>query len=214
MAYRFTVADVKETQAKLEADIKEQEASVTEKAAKIGKLAAKGKLDEIKHLNRSLTLNYKSLDRLKGYRGLWKYNLRNALRVEAGYGPIVEWLEDVLGKDLVWYRDLKADLEAVGLDAYKKKVKDRHITKIEFAIACMGEEEALKTFQNDLEARFNTLVKKLENKVGQVQEVRIQRNENYGVDGMVIGEEGSVSLHTIMAGGHNIQRLHYRTLID
>lgn len=48
-------------------------------------------------------------------------------------------------------------------------------------------------------------------------EVKSWKDISYGgkaLNGVVIGEEGSARVETILAGGYNIQRLHYRVLVN
>lgn len=54
----------------------------------------------------------------------------------------------------------------------------------------------------------------LKDKIGNITEVvRLALNNNRGFDGLFKGDKGSINISTILAGGYNIQRLHYRTLV-
>jgi hypothetical protein len=54
----------------------------------------------------------------------------------------------------------------------------------------------------------------LKDRIGNIEKVDYLRtNNNKGLDGRYIGEKGTITINTILAGGYNIQKLHYRTLI-
>lgn len=59
------------------------------------------------------------------------------------------------------------------------------------------------------------LIFMLKDNVGTIKEIaRLEYNNNRGMDGIIVGEKGTVRINTILAGGYNIQPLHYRTLIN
>ena len=58
------------------------------------------------------------------------------------------------------------------------------------------------------------LIFMIKGNIGNVENIsRLKYNSNRGFDGTIKGEKGSVNIDTILAGGYNIQKLHYRTLI-
>ena len=58
------------------------------------------------------------------------------------------------------------------------------------------------------------LIFMIKGNVGNVEDiVRLEYNSNRGFDGTIRGEKGTVNINTIIAGGYNVQKLHYRTLI-
>lgn len=73
-----------------------------------------------------------------------------------------------------------------------------------------------KIFNDDANMRTYNLINQLKDKVGAIQSVDLKRNYNdrAGYDGTVKGDKGTVYIETILAGGYNIQRLHYRTIIN
>lgn len=64
------------------------------------------------------------------------------------------------------------------------------------------------------ESTLKELIWMLKDNVGNIKEVNeLEFNNNRGFDGVIKGENGNVKINTIIAGGYNIQKLHYRTLI-
>ena len=112
-----------------------------------------------------------------------------------------QYLQETYEKDLAWWESLQeADRTTLG--------------KTERSFAVMGRKDAEKVFQQDLEARRYNLLKKVSDKVGNIEELDLKRNENYGLDGWIKGDKGTAFLQTIGAGGYNIQRFHFRTLVN
>lgn len=53
----------------------------------------------------------------------------------------------------------------------------------------------------------------IKDNVGNIEQVeRLEYNNNKGFDCTVKGDKGNININTILAGGYNIQKLHYRTL--
>lgn len=64
------------------------------------------------------------------------------------------------------------------------------------------------------ESKRKSLINRVEKKIGSIIDARsLKIGHNGDLNGIIIGELGSVKIETIFAGGHNIQKLHYRVLI-
>ena len=64
------------------------------------------------------------------------------------------------------------------------------------------------------EFMLKELIFMIKGNVGNVGNIsRLEYNSNRGFDGTIRGEKGNININTIIAGGYNIQKLHYRTLI-
>lgn len=125
---------------------------------------------------------------------------------------IMEFLQYLYEQDLKWFEELKADYKEKGYKEYIEMLKKNEITKTVLNFAKMTSQDAAATFKKDLDNRYAKLINKVEKKVGKVISIEVKRNYNEGFDGLVTGEKGTCRLTTILAGGHSIQRLHYRTL--
>lgn len=72
----------------------------------------------------------------------------------------------------------------------------------------------------EAEEMFNNLLKEtvmiIKNSIGDIAEVNhLKANNNKGFDCNVFGINGKrININTILAGGYNIQQLHYRTLVN
>lgn len=188
--------------------IAEVEAKIAENVGKMQKHLKKGELHMVKFYNNLIA---KEFDRIEEYKQ-WlldaKFEAKKLwlLKMAPGFEPVLEVLDEILQDDIKWHEELRT--------TYKEdRKKLEGATKITIAIAKMSPQEALELFKTDLENRFIKLVGQVEKKAGEIKEVGIRRNENFGFDGYVIGSEKTVTLSTIGAGGYNIQRAHYRTLI-
>jgi hypothetical protein len=71
-----------------------------------------------------------------------------------------------------------------------------------------------KFVEKDVESKRNTLIKKVEKIVGQIEDAsKLQINHQGELDGIIKGNKGIAKIETISAGGYNIQRRHYRVLV-
>ena len=143
-----------------------------------------------------------------------------------------KWFEEILQRDMQWFRRIKEEYDKINSDfpvpvipnqstkermtAYRKArffLRTYPMFIHEAVTSFKGEVIAEKGFRKDLERRKQNLIFKIENKVGKIIDVSIKRNPNGGFDGNITGNKGKVRIETIGAGGYNIQRFHYRTLI-
>jgi hypothetical protein len=67
--------------------------------------------------------------------------------------------------------------------------------------------------RRDMETKKAKLYTKVFAKVGDITEVDLHCGQDGTPNGWVKGTKGSVTIQTIVAGGYNIQCLHYRVLV-
>ncbi len=145
------------------------------------------------------------------------------------YTNLDEWIEETVIRDLEWFRNIKSEYTRIrndhgGLlsegyreahekaDNFLRNNCPKYIARdIRFGAT---DEDMEKMFRRDAEDRKTNLLRRLEKKAGNILEFDVYRNDNGGLDGRVTGDVKSVSVTTIVAGGYNIQRAHYRTLIN
>lgn len=76
------------------------------------------------------------------------------------------------------------------------------------------EEKLNKILDKDVEYKYNDFVNRIKEKAGEIQDVsRLKIAGNGIINGVVVGDKHTVKVETILAGGYNIQILHYRVLV-
>ena len=72
-----------------------------------------------------------------------------------------------------------------------------------------------KVLENDANAKYDFIIERTVAKVGKITDASLLRIGKDGrrLNGFIKGEHGTVEVDTIGAGGYNIQRFHFRTLI-
>lgn len=134
-------------------------------------------------------------------------------QAQGGFALVEEFVEVLFEQDMKWYDELMEDYREKGYSEYINKLRRQEITKSTLMFAQNGRTWAMETFKRDAEIRKARLKAQIEKKVGNVLELNLRRNENFSLDGYVVGDKATATIDTVMAGGYNIQRLHYRTLI-
>ena len=96
---------------------------------------------------------------------------------------------------------------------YPARMADYYLSKSDINILYKSDNE----IKNENEKKANFTVAKLyyqvKEKVGNIYGWDYIRLQNHLLSGQVHGDKGSVYVETIYAGGYNIQKLHFRTLI-
>jgi hypothetical protein len=67
--------------------------------------------------------------------------------------------------------------------------------------------------EKDGEIRKMQFVARINKKVGYIKEADLYIGEDLSINGTVVGDKGSANVHSIVAGGYNIQKAHYRVLV-
>lgn len=76
------------------------------------------------------------------------------------------------------------------------------------------EEELTKALNEEADRKYDFIVEKTTSLVGQITDAtHLYIANNGNLNGFIIGTTGKINVQTISAGGWNIQRFHFRTLI-
>ena len=72
-----------------------------------------------------------------------------------------------------------------------------------------------KVLDKDVQNKYNKFIAQIQEKAGNIVDVSMLHIGPKGdINGYVTGDKNKVHVETIMAGGYNIQILHYRTLVN
>ena len=83
-----------------------------------------------------------------------------------------------------------------------------------YAAPFFNEEELNKVLDREVKRKYDDLVNRITKHVGEIKDVSgLWIGNNGSINGKVIGTDKSAVLETIIAGGYNIQCLHYRVII-
>lgn len=120
----------------------------------------------------------------------------------------------------VFFEEWKQKFISFHISVKKKKYKDilemiqtKQITKETYLISRESFERIQEIADQEVKAKKEKLIAQIAGKVGNILDVNLKMNPVNGVDGVIKGDKASATIRTILAGGDNIQCLHYRTLV-
>lgn len=117
---------------------------------------------------------------------------------------IRDWEYKVL---LERFQDLQ---NAKGTEEYREMKKD----PIYQVVKNFRDEGYIKRYVDaEVVARYQAFEEKVESKVGKIKEVKALLVRFGQLNGKVVGEKGECAVRTVVAGGYNIQRAHFRVLV-
>lgn len=79
----------------------------------------------------------------------------------------------------------------------------------------LNHERVKKSVEWDAKVKYDHLIKQVEETTGEITDATMLSIGDKGeINGLIIGKEGTANVWTIGAGGYNIQRFHFRTLVQ
>jgi len=70
-----------------------------------------------------------------------------------------------------------------------------------------------KLLDKEVKSKKVQFIARIEKKSGEIKDVNLTIGTDGSINGTVIGEEARVNVYSIIAGGYNIQKAHYRVLV-
>lgn len=119
--------------------------------------------------------------------------------------------------ELALRKYIKEELDNIKIPSLEKWLADYEVAYVESANKYLKSYDLSVALQNTKQAvrdqKMNIIIRSFE-KVGKLQDIDFGRiGMNGEFNGIVKGEHGTASIRTILAGGYNIQCLHYRVLV-
>lgn len=108
-------------------------------------------------------------------------------------------------------QNLKAEIATSKFFLWKKNYSKSEIDIIER----MNKKGYLDSILDlEVKRKKQALIARVEKKAGKITDANYLALGNNGeINGFIIGEKAKVSVHTVFAGGYNVQCLHYRVLV-
>lgn len=192
-----------------------------EEMLKAGRAVARnterGDLKGIERFGKEIVAESKKVAKAKKELKVLKEELKiaesEAIKNDTSLQPVKDFLETIYQDDLVYHARVKEMFYNQYEGSVTRALKDG-MTKTSIDIARWSREDAEKVFLHDLDVRYKKIEQAVKEKAGEnIDTVELDRNFNQGLDGWISGDKGTIQFQTILAGGYNIQRLHYRTII-
>lgn len=215
-----SIEEIKELMRWAENTIEYHGKEVIRLAKKVGAYAERGDVKNSADLAKRIVSEYKTIEKSKKEIKELKAELKEAEIQESknSNDPIDQFLALWREKAHKYYTDLRAkylDLyRGVDKEAYKKF--DKALTKNDKAIiGNMYDKNFLeKLLDQEVVTKKKAFIVKIEEKAGKIQDVKgLYVGVDGSINGIAIGSEGKVEVESILAGGYNIQCLHYRVLV-
>jgi hypothetical protein len=133
---------------------------------------------------------------------------------ESGIGVIDVFLEEFKQKEIAWFMAMK-DLYFSDYAEFREQRRTGEISKtVALIITENSREGIIELIDREIVKRRYKLLQAINKKAGEIVDAKLVMNPNGGFDGTVTGTDAVVTISTIVAGGYNIQRAHYRTLVQ
>lgn len=165
-------------------------------------------------------MNNKGMAAIDGFLNQWKENALNFYRnLRTEYEKAINWnqyKEQAKAEGLITEVEIDNYAAKKAHTAKKRFIDENGKGAIEL-ITGYGkdfEKNLSKTLDKEVEYKRKKLITRIENKAGKIQNASgLCLGDNGEINGTIIGDNATVRVQTVYAGGYNIQCLHYRVLV-
>lgn len=141
--------------------------------------------------------------------------------IDEKYGELTkEQLDarDAVKKEKELYAYLKREAETIkceSLDKWLSEYREMYIEWVNENFVEWKRTRLLREADEVVKEQKTTILVKSFPKIGKLTDIKFRRIGDDGTfNGIAIGEKGTCEIRTIIAGGYNIQRLHFRVLVN
>ena len=127
------------------------------------------------------------------------------------------WKKEALTFYLNQFEAMRSELEGLSrFDWQSRNTLRRKYGELVFKAHYYGNkarEYIEKEIELDAESKYYNMVTKIQKICGEVTSANLYIGHNGELNGHVFGTESNAEVRTIGAGGYNVQRFHFRTLV-
>jgi hypothetical protein len=214
------IEEIKDLMRWAESTIEYHGKEVIRLAPKVGMYAERGDVKGSADIAKRIVSEYKTIEKAKKEIKELKEELKEAEIQESknSNDPIDQFLALWRAEATKYYTDLRAKYLELRAGADKEELKkfNKDVTKNDKnIIVSMSDKTFLeKILDQEVVAKKKAFVAKVEEKAGKIQDLKKLYVAGDGsINGFATGSERTVEVETILAGGYNIQKLHYRVLV-
>ncbi len=205
----------------LKAKIKESQSEIfcLKKAIKFAQANLKNKIEaedfeQAHFIVKQMGTHFELLETTEQYLADLESDLKLEEEGQGAWAGVLVQLQELHQVDMNWLIRKHEEVEFLGKKHFQQLVKQGDMTKTTLQLITMPKDQAVEVLKQDLYARLTKIKSMVTSKVGEVVSCSgITRSEDGGFNGFFVGESGSCTVTTHVAGGYNVQRLHLRTKV-
>ena len=191
---------------RLDEELKRIDKEIKDVEQKLQKYLIQLDEEKIKEANRTVQVILDFLENWK--KEAFDYYVKKLPKYKEEYEKVEEQKESIPGRDMESIRKR---------NRLSNEFKQKWSWLISYIIPGgfqLDETRLKRDLENDAKAKYDTLVGKIQDVVGTITDASgLYISNNGQINGIIKGEKGAARVETVDAGGYNIQRFHYRTLV-
>jgi len=119
---------------------------------------------------------------------------------------------DLRSKKQEFYKEIKG----LSFNERQNRISDFYYMhgKTNVSFAEDNSQDQIKShIEKDAKSRKAQFIARISKKVGDIKEANLTMGVDLSINGTVVGDKGKATVYSIIAGGYNIQKAHYRVLV-